>query len=170
MAGTGSLRSEPRDARLARFLAAASGAEKVEVTALTRLRGGALQENWALDARFSGSALDGDQRLVLRSSAATGIAASLTRLQEFALQQAAFATGVTVEIGAKPCDLPDRAGLGAGQKGEIGARWADRVDTGELAAEPLGERGERRIERRIAGDPVRCCDPIDPPHDEKRLT
>ena len=96
MAGTASLRSEPRRAPLARFLAAASGAERVEVAALTRLRGGALQENWALDARFSGGALAGDQRLVLRGSAATGVAGSLTRLQEFAVQKAAFAGGVTV--------------------------------------------------------------------------
>ena len=96
MAGTASLRSEPRRALLARFLAAASGAEGVEITALTRLRGGALQENWALDARFSGGALDGGQRLVLRRSAATGVAGSLTRLQEFAVQKAAFAAGVSV--------------------------------------------------------------------------
>ena len=96
MAGTASLRSEPRRAPLARFLAAASGAERVEVTALTRLRGGALQENWALDARFSGGALEGGQRLVLRRSAATGVAGSLTRLQEFAVQKAAFAAGVRV--------------------------------------------------------------------------
>ena len=60
------------------------------------LRGGALQENWGLDARFSGGVLDGQQRLVLRSSAATGVAASLTRPQEFAVQKAAFAAGVTV--------------------------------------------------------------------------
>jgi len=60
------------------------------------LKGGALQENWGLDARFSGGAFDGEQRLVLRSSAATGVAASLTRLQEFAVQKVAFAAGVTV--------------------------------------------------------------------------
>src|SRR5215831_15771738 len=96
MVGTASLRSEPRGAPLARFLATASGAERVEITALTRLRGGALQENWALDARFSGGALDGGQRLVLRRSAATGVAGSLTRLQEFAVQKAAFAAGVMV--------------------------------------------------------------------------
>ena len=96
MAGTASLRSEPRRAPLARFLAAASGAERVEVAALTRLRGGALQENWALDARFSGGALAGDQRFVLRGSAATGVAGSLSRRQEFAVQKAAYAGGVTV--------------------------------------------------------------------------
>lgn len=96
MADTGSLLSEPRHRALSRFLAAASAARAAEITALTRLGGGALQENWGLDARFSGGALDGEQRLVLRRSAATDVAESLTRLQEFAVQKAAFATGVTV--------------------------------------------------------------------------
>ena len=96
MAGTASLQSEPRRAALARFLATASAARTVEITALSPLGGGALQENWGLDARFAGGALNGDQRLVLRTDAATGIAASLTRLQEFAVLQAAFAAGVTV--------------------------------------------------------------------------
>ena len=97
MAGTGSpLSDPPRTGALGEFLAAAGGAQAIEITALTRLRGGALQENWGLDARFSGGVLDGQQRLVLRSSAATGVAESLPRLQEFAVQKAAFAAGVTV--------------------------------------------------------------------------
>jgi len=96
MAGTASPQSEPRRAALARYLKAASPARAVEITALTPLRGGALQENWGLDARFSGGALDGEQRLVLRTSAATGVPASLTRQQEFAVQKAAFAAGVRV--------------------------------------------------------------------------
>jgi len=96
MAGTASPRSEPCRAALARFLAFASAARTVEITALSPLRGGALQENWGLDARFSGGALDGEQRLVLRTSAATGVAASLTRVQEFVVQKAAFAAGVRV--------------------------------------------------------------------------
>src|SRR6516162_2306070 len=95
MAGTASPQSEPRRAALARYLKAASPARAVEITALTPLRGGALQENWGLDAHFSGGLFDGKQRLVLRTSAATGVAASLTRLQEFAVQKAAFAAGVT---------------------------------------------------------------------------
>jgi aminoglycoside phosphotransferase (APT) family kinase protein len=96
MAGTASPRSELRRAALARFLATASTARTVEITTLSPLRGGALQENWSLDARFSGGTLGGEQRLVLRTSAATGVAASLTRQQEFAVQKAAFAAGVTV--------------------------------------------------------------------------
>src|SRR5215472_13769663 len=96
MAGTASPRSEPRSVALSRFLAVASGARVVEISGLKRLHGGALQENWGLDACFSGGALDGDQRLVLRTDAATGIPASLTRPQEFAVLKAAFAAGVTV--------------------------------------------------------------------------
>jgi len=83
-------------AALARFLAAASGAAEVEVSGLAPLRGGAIQENWAVDARFFGGLLAGDQRLVLRTAAPTGVAASLSRLEEFAVLKAAFAAGVTV--------------------------------------------------------------------------
>jgi aminoglycoside phosphotransferase (APT) family kinase protein len=82
---------------LARFLAAASGATACEITGLTPLSGGSIQENWGIDARFSGGGrLDGDQRLVLRAAAATGVPSSLDRLQEFAVLQAAFGAGVTV--------------------------------------------------------------------------
>jgi len=106
MAGTASLPSDPpreagseadeRPAALSRFLAEASGASAVEVTGLASLRGGAIQENWALDAHFSGGLLAGDQRLVLRTAAPTGVAASLDRPQEFAVLKAAFAAQVTV--------------------------------------------------------------------------
>jgi aminoglycoside phosphotransferase (APT) family kinase protein len=106
MAGTGSPRSEPRVAgttgedrrleALARFLAEASGAARVEITGLTPLRGGAIQENWAVDAYISGGAFAGEQRLVLRTAAPTGVAASLGRIEEFAVLEAAFAAGVTV--------------------------------------------------------------------------
>jgi aminoglycoside phosphotransferase (APT) family kinase protein len=91
MAGTGSPRSD-----LARFLAAASGAAAAEVTGLTPLRGGAIHENWGVAARFSGGSLAGDQRLVLRRAAPTGIAASLGPIEEFAVLEVAFAAGVTV--------------------------------------------------------------------------
>jgi len=54
---------------------------------------------------------------------------------------------MTVEIGTKPGDLPDRSCLGRGcQKGEVGPWRADCMDMGELAAEPLGERRKRLLE------------------------
>src|SRR6516164_5867818 len=77
---------------------------------------------------------------------------------------------MTVEIGAKPPYLLCRPDFLIGrQKRETGLRRADRVDEGQLAAEPVGARGESRIERPIAGDPVRCRDPKSAPHDEERL-
>ena len=45
---------------------------------------------------FRGGPLAGEQRLVLRTAAPTGVAASLGRLEEFAVLKAAFAAGVTV--------------------------------------------------------------------------
>jgi aminoglycoside phosphotransferase (APT) family kinase protein len=102
MAGTASPRSEAPFAvadhgpAVARFLAAASGARRVEIGASARLAGGAIQENWALDARFDGGVLDGDRHLVLRASGATGVPSSLGTIEEFAVLKAAFAGGVTV--------------------------------------------------------------------------
>src|SRR5487761_413187 len=100
MAGTQSPRSDPaageRHTRLARFLAEASGAATCEITGLAPLSGGSIQENWGLDANFSGGLLAGEQRLVLRAAAKTGVPSSLDRLQEFAVLRTAFAAGVTV--------------------------------------------------------------------------
>jgi aminoglycoside phosphotransferase (APT) family kinase protein len=102
MADTASPQSEPpadrgnRRVALARFLAAASRAQACEVTGLAPLAGGAIQENWGLDARFTSGTLDGPQRLVLRAAGETGVPSSLNRLQEFAVLKAAFGAGVTV--------------------------------------------------------------------------
>jgi aminoglycoside phosphotransferase (APT) family kinase protein len=96
MAGTPSPRSETdRRQAVARFLAAASGAVAVEIGALMPLAGGAIQENWALDAHFDGGELAGDRHLVLRAAGSTGIPSSLGRIEEFAVLKAAYAAGVT---------------------------------------------------------------------------
>jgi aminoglycoside phosphotransferase (APT) family kinase protein len=81
---------------LARFLVEASGARNVGITEPELLSGGAIQENWGLDAAFAGGRLAGMQRLVLRTDAPTGIASSLGRIAEFAVLQAVFGAGVTV--------------------------------------------------------------------------
>src|SRR4051812_23077024 len=106
MAGTASPRfdrppggetaADNRCAELTRFLASAGAASRVDIARLAPMRGGAIQENWSIDARFYGGPLASDQRLVLRTAAPTGVAESLGRLEEFAVLKAAFAAGVTV--------------------------------------------------------------------------
>lgn len=94
--------------RLARFLAQAAGAESVEIVALERLPGGAVQENYALEVEVRGGPHAGRQQLVLRTDAPARVAASLTRAQEFAVLRAAAAAGVTVP---EPLWLCEGAGV-----------------------------------------------------------
>jgi aminoglycoside phosphotransferase (APT) family kinase protein len=96
-AATASPRSEaPQRSALARFLAQESGAAAVEITALAPLAGGAIHQNWRVDARFSGGALAGEQRLVLRTAGPVRFAESLAPLEEFAVLRAVFAAGLAV--------------------------------------------------------------------------
>jgi len=97
-------------AGLAGFLAGESGARSVEVEALEKLAGGAIQENWGFVARFDDGPFDGEHRLVLRTDAATGVANSLRRIEEFAVLQAAHVAGVTVPEPLWVC--PDTAIIG----------------------------------------------------------
>jgi aminoglycoside phosphotransferase (APT) family kinase protein len=80
-------------APLARFIAEQAGASDVRIASLTRLSGGAVQENWRLDAVIGGK----PQALVMRtSSASEGVPDSLSRAEEFAVLEAAYAAGVPV--------------------------------------------------------------------------
>ena len=81
---------------LARWMIAALGARSVQVTRFEKLGGGAIQENWALDAVVSGGPHAGRLRLVLRTDAASRVAASHTRAQEYALLAVAWRAGVAV--------------------------------------------------------------------------
>jgi aminoglycoside phosphotransferase (APT) family kinase protein len=114
MAATALPRSEAglgdRQRALAEFLKTASGAEAVEVTRLGLLLGGAIQENWGVDASFEGGRLSGMQRLVLRTDAATGVPSSLGRVDEFHVLKAAFDAGVTVAEPLLAC--ADRSVIG----------------------------------------------------------
>ena len=67
---------------LARFLCEMGSARNVGIGELTLLPGGAIQENWGFRARFIGGPFDGEQDLVLRTDAPTGIASSLSRRSE----------------------------------------------------------------------------------------
>jgi aminoglycoside phosphotransferase (APT) family kinase protein len=91
---------------LERWLVAVSGAEDVSIVELRPLSGGAIQENWLLEVELFGAAGEGRQAYVLRSDAATAVAASLGRAQEFALLRLARAAGVAVPEPLWLCEDP----------------------------------------------------------------
>lgn len=83
--------------RLTAYLAAVSGAGTAEITHMSRLAGGTLQENWRLDVSFSGGCEAGQRRYVLRTNRDGAVpGATLSRPQEYAVMKAAFEAGVTV--------------------------------------------------------------------------
>jgi len=84
----------PAGIALARWLAHATRAQDVRIVRYERLPGGAIQDNFLLDVDIAGGAWHGEHALVLRIDAPTGVAASLTRAQEFAVLRIAHAAGV----------------------------------------------------------------------------
>ncbi len=97
-------------ARLEGWLAAALGAREVRVAAARRLSGGAIQENLALELLVDGGPRAGRHALVLRRDAPSTVAVSRSRLEEYALLDAAHRAGVPVP---EPwCACADPAVLG----------------------------------------------------------
>lgn len=80
---------------LARWLEGAMRAQNVRVVRYERLPGGAIQDNFLLDVDIHGGTWQGEHAFVLRTDAPTGVAASLSRAQEFAVLRVAHAAGVT---------------------------------------------------------------------------
>jgi aminoglycoside phosphotransferase (APT) family kinase protein len=69
--------------RLAEFVRDASGADEVAITRLERMSGGAVQQNWAVDAQVTNGPHAGGREWVLRMDAPASVAESLTRSEEF---------------------------------------------------------------------------------------
>ena len=88
-------------ARLTDWLTDQAGAA-VRILATERLSGGAIQENHRLEIDVTGGAWPGRHDLVLRRDAASAVATSHSRAEEFALLKAAHTAGVTVPA---PCVL-----------------------------------------------------------------
>jgi aminoglycoside phosphotransferase (APT) family kinase protein len=79
------------------FVASASGAATVtRTTDPVMLSGGAIQENWGLTLDITGGPHAGRHEVVVRMDAPSAVAASHSRIQEFALLRVAFEFGVTV--------------------------------------------------------------------------
>lgn len=82
--------------RLAGWTAPRLNADRVRFAEPSKMSGGAIQENWKLDAEVHGGPHAGSLALVLRTDAPSGVSVSHPRAHEFALLKAAFAAGVTV--------------------------------------------------------------------------
>src|SRR5260370_9495024 len=91
---------------------------RVEIAALLLMQGGAIQQNWRLDALVDGVA----QAWVLRTDAPATLAASRSRADEFGLLRAVHAAGVTVPgppgLGTAPAVKGPPFLLMAGGEGE----------------------------------------------------
>ena len=94
-------------AALQAWLSEQAGAE-VRITGLAKMSGGAVQENWALDAELDGA----EQRWVLRTDPPTRVDASHTRAEEFALLRAVRDAGVTVPEPLWLCADADASPIG----------------------------------------------------------
>ena len=86
------------------------GARQVEIARAERLSGGAVQENWRIDALVNGGKSDGPQRWVLRTDAEAGLMISLDRTAEFGAVSAAHAGGVKVAAPVARCKSRDIIG------------------------------------------------------------
>src|SRR5258706_6729293 len=92
------------------FIAQQALADRVSIKEARRLSGGAIQENWLICAEISGGRYAGPLDAVVRTDSPSGVAASRSRAEEFALLRAAFAAGVTVPEPLWLCE--DRALIG----------------------------------------------------------
>jgi len=159
---------------LARFLAEATAARSVAIEELLLLSNGAVEENWLVAAAFEGGTLGGEQKLVLRTNAATALGIGLGRAEEFAVQCAVHSAGVSVPeplllcasdaIIGKPFFLmrwlPGEARGARIVAGEFGGAH-DRL-IARLAAELAGLHAIRPPDAALSclgappGDPARC--------------
>lgn len=81
---------------LAVYFSAQLDGQPVVIERSERLSGGAIQENWLLQARVHDGQQASRQRWVLRTDAASAVAASMSREQEFAVLRRVHQAGVKV--------------------------------------------------------------------------
>jgi aminoglycoside phosphotransferase (APT) family kinase protein len=149
---------DDRRAALADWLRDVAGADKIEILAMDKLSGGAIQENWGLKVSVDGSARD----WVLRTDAPSGVSTSHGRMEEFALLKAAHEAGVTAP---EPLFLNADPGL-LGKPFYVMARVTGRAEGHVLVRDPAlqGEGGDRLVER--LGAEMARIHSIRPPRDD----
>lgn len=96
--------------RLADFIRDVSGADKVTITRIERMTGGAVQQNWALDAELTHGRDNVMRTWVLRMDAPASVAESLTRSEEFHVLAAMREAKVAAPLPLWLCSDPSIAG------------------------------------------------------------
>lgn len=119
---------------LENFIKRETGAADVTVKLIGRLRGGAIQENWALDILIDGVT----HETVLRADAPSGIAESWGKAEEFALLKAAHEVGVKAP---QPLWL-DASGQVTGRSFHITSRLHGSADPRKLVRKLEEVEGE----------------------------
>ncbi len=142
---------------LAEFIAGQAGGKVVALEFGGKLGGGAIQENWALNVEIADGSHRGRHGLVLRTDAATGVAESQTRAQEFALLKVAHGTGMSVpaplwqeptgQVIGKPFQVMQRVS-GAAEPRLVLRQLSDLAEMGEV--EEPGEALAFRLGQEIA--------------------
>lgn len=133
-------------ASLESWAAKALDAQHVEIARAERLSGGAVQENWRIDALVDGGPQSGPQRWVLRTDAAASLSVSLDRTAEFGVINAAHQAGIKVAAPVARCEDSDIIGapflLQTYMQGEAQARRLTRDpgldEWGPVVARELG--------------------------------
>lgn len=135
---------------LADWLARAMQADQVRIGRCERLPGGAIQGNFALDIDVAGGAHAGHHALVLRTDAPSGVAASLSRAQEFAVLRAVHAAGVLAPQPLFLCLDRDVIGREFFVMRRIAGVAAARRVTGDAALVPDGQALARELGANLA--------------------
>jgi aminoglycoside phosphotransferase (APT) family kinase protein len=136
---------------LGNYIARQAGARGAAVLSAERLSGGAIQDNYALEVKIEGGALAGHQALVLRTDAASGVAVSLTRGQEYAVLRQAHEAGVTVPEPLWLCRDPAVLGQDFYLMGRVPGNASPRT----LTRDGLSDAQRGSLAERLGGELAR---------------
>ena len=150
--------NDTQRAALERYLARVAGATRITIGEAALLSGGAIQQNWRLQARVDDGEHAGEARWVLRTDAPSAVAASHGRAQEFALLCAAARAGVTVPQPLWLCE--DTAVIG---RPFFMMRWVEGTAAGHLLTRDGGPVTDRAQLAQRLGHELALIHSIRPP-------
>jgi aminoglycoside phosphotransferase (APT) family kinase protein len=150
---------ETHRAALEAWLAERAGARTCTLTAIRKLPGGAIQENWLLEVDMRDGALPGPASLVLRTDSPSRVVQSLGREQEFALLEVAHGAGMTVP---EPLFL-DSEGIVIGKPFYVMRRAGGTANPRHLTRDPTLDPERAGLTERL-GREIARLHVVEPPH------